>query len=160
MIANYLGKQKSEKTGASLNQPNMGNDIHMKTDAYGGVTPWSEGHWTKGLNKWVTGTKSGYYVQLPNPTSEQFRKALRYDITDNHPFGVSTVEYQNETSYNNHNTSNDDIGHWLVAYGFSKDLDTVHLLDPATTVWSQTAPTIAKSTNAFVDQYVDNGISS
>lgn len=159
MIANYRGKQNSAYNGVALNQGNMAGPNHMQTDLLG-KTPYSSNNFTEGLNRWLKGTTTGYYAQVDNPSTNEFRVALRYDIEDNHPFGVSTVEWQGETSYNGHNTSNDDIGHWIVARGYSDFVDRAHFHDPASSVWSSTNPSFSKPTNSFVTTYVDNGISA
>jgi hypothetical protein len=158
MIADFRNAGDSAYNGASLTQQHMGGTAHMET-VVAEVTPYASNTFTKGLNRWLSGSSTGYYVQTDNPSVSTFKIALRYDITDNHPFGVSTVELEDEDTYNGHDTSNAAVGHWIVARGYGDYVAESYFRDPATTVWQDTNPSFHKPTSAFVTQYVDNGIS-
>ncbi len=153
MVALKLGKKTSNSGGLSLNQTNMAGSGYMRTAA-NQVTEFWGGLRTVGLNRWLRGTDTGYYSQVGTPTTGEFRSALLFNIDDNHPMGVSTVEFRGTASYNGHNTSLDDVGHWIVADGYSQFRDVTHFKDPATSVWpATTVASFTKKTNSFVTQW-------
>ena len=162
MVAKFLNAPTSRYNGVALTQVNMASSVHMRTHV-DNATNWADNDWTFGINRWMRGTSTGtgYYVQIPSPSTSRFRQALRYDILDKHPFGISTVEWQGETSYNGHNTSTQTVGHWLTAFGFTESLDRTWFKDPASSVWAGTQPSIDRPTNTFVNAWLDtNGISA
>ena len=163
MIARYKGKERSAHTGARLSQAKMANIAHMHTEQTQSTPYWS-GKFTRGLNKWLYGsdTDRWRYSQVGNPSVSRFKQALRWNINQWMPIGVSTVEWESDGSYNGHqfHDANTPIGHWIVARGYQDHGARVLLLDPATTVWSRTEPRIAIATSTMATVYVDNGISA
>lgn len=159
MIAKYLAAGASAYDGTSLGQYHLGNDNHMQTNTRHVTSYWT-GLFTIGLNRWLHGTAAGFYNQTDNPTVTRFRNTLIYDIDVHHPFGVSTVELQGADNYNFHDNSRDNIGHWIVARGYSQGGDHTYFADPATTVWQDTKAFFDRDTSNFVTKFVDNGISA
>ena len=91
MIARTIGATTSAANGASLNQDHMGGPAHMQTDA-NHVTAWSSGLFRIGLNKWISGSATGFYIDEQTPSNADFHAALRYDIgLEAHPFGSSAL---------------------------------------------------------------------
>jgi Peptidase_C39 like family len=164
MVAiDYLNVGPSANDGSTLSQLHLANKNHMRTDQ-NGATHWYTRYWTWGVNQWIHHHNTGFYSQHARATGfavQGFKKALRYDIDEFHPFGVSTVETSPEDTYNGHQYgSHQLIGHWITAYGYSNSTGTVYFADPATTVWSTVAPYFHSPSTAFFPKYIDNGISA
>jgi hypothetical protein len=162
MIADYRNAGPSAANGATLTQKHMAGPAHMNTDDPDLLsTPYASNNWTRGLNQWLFGTNGGYYAQVNNPTPSQFCAALGYDLADNHPFGVSTVELATQAHYNGHPTEK-TIGHWIVARGFSNYQNTTYFRDPAHGNWPGVSvpQSFNHATDGFVTTFVDNGISA
>lgn len=158
MIAAFRGKKRSAHNGARLSQWTMGGDAHMKTNR-NQVTAYHTGLFTRGLNRWL---KGGRYGQSDDPSVKQFRGAMLYNANTSRPFGVGTVEYPSEGSYNGHqfNPDRDPIGHWVVARGYTNTASRSYFRDSATGVWASALPSFSERTKNFVPRYVDNGISA
>lgn len=157
MVLRYLSEGDSAYNGASLTQDHVAGADHMRTDI-NGSTPWSSGLFRTGLNRWREGTNRGFYVILASPSNSDFRAALRSDIDDFMPFGVSTLELFNQNHYNGHPT-NQTIGHWLVAQGYDDGLDTTSFDDPAAQSdalgWPNVDNNFQRGTNSFNSTFVN-----
>lgn len=154
MILRATNQGPSAYNGRALNQSNVADDDHMRTDA-NGKTAWDSGLFRRGLNRWRGDT---FYANLASPSNKEFRQALLTDIKKNIPFGASTLENAGGSHYNFH--PNATIGHWIVALGWKNKLDNTVFDDPAanssalSSSWSNVAPTFTTKTNTFNQNYV------
>lgn len=129
-ILAYKGFTSSRTNGAALSQAALATSAHMNTDATKLTTVWSN-QYNNGINKWRSGSTSGFYVRtmLDATTSarSRFTAAFLYNSVANEPFAVSTLETYDTPGggtpprYNYHGnpTSTDGRGHWITARGYS-----------------------------------------
>jgi len=110
----------------------------------------------RGVNRW---RGSNYYVQVDRPTAALMKSALRQSIGSNGmPLAADTVEEAEELHYNRH-PAGKEIGHWILAYGYTNSGATVRFADPSTTVWTQASKTFSAATSTFTPKYLEyNGI--
>ncbi|MGH3504116.1 MAG: hypothetical protein ACRDQA_24955, partial [Nocardioidaceae bacterium] len=67
-----------------LNQPHMAGPVHMRTDIHG-ATHWSDHDFRPGLNKWMAGNRTGFYVENWSPRPMSFIWRSRPMSTDGIP---------------------------------------------------------------------------
>ncbi|GIH69151.1 C39 family peptidase [Sphaerimonospora thailandensis] len=155
MIKMADGGIRSKATGESFGQTNLGNASHMRT-SINKVTDWGSKLFVTGINKW-RGTN--YYVQVNSPSLSVFKAAIKNSIGSNGmPLAADTVEFQGGAHYNNH--PNRTIGHWITAYGYTGNGDTVKWADPSTNLWSSNGvkATFTYSASGFAQFLKSNGI--
>ncbi|GAB3071183.1 hypothetical protein GCM10027053_40040 [Intrasporangium mesophilum] len=156
MIIRYLhgGAFTSRYDKSSLSQAHLANLNHMKTD-YRGLTSWGYKDFSRGVNRW-RGTN--WYVEVNAPSATLVKGVFTQSIGMNGmPFAADTVEYRGLAHYNKHPTDQ-TIGHWIVAYGYSSSGATGSWADPATSVWTGVMPKFSASTTGFAKYLQTNGI--
>lgn len=157
MILRYQREGRSAYNGASLSQRHVAGAAHMRTDI-NGRTSWTNQNrpFRKGLNRW---RGDSFYVRTASPSNAKFRAALRSDIDNHMPFGVSTLEFLGGRHYNEH--PDDTIGHWIVGQGYRNNLDTTSFDDPAANAsglssnWDDAVPNFAAGTNYLNGTFVE-----
>ncbi|WP_300679139.1 C39 family peptidase [Nocardioides sp.] len=154
MILSWLAAGNSAYDGSKQVQTNIANDNHMKTET-NGVTSWASGRFRIGLNRWLKGTSTGWYVDQATPTAAQVKSFVTYDIDNGHPMGADTVEIAGGNHYNNH-PANQTIGHWIIANGYDNNGDTTKFMDPSTSVWSAASASFSANTTTFTNRYLQN----
>jgi len=133
MILNGAGVTKSKKTGATLTQAVLANSSHMNTEGYGS-TPWSPAQFARGLNN-ASGWTGGKIFIHQRPASLALFKAIaswRVEIT-NTAGGINMQETYASGTYNGHPAValGKQRGHWLANYGYTTDVASVKIDDPA-----------------------------
>lgn len=157
MIMRYEGVGDSAYNGAPLDQEHVAGPDHMRTDIHNS-TAWESDAFRVGINRWRSGTGTGFYVKLPSPSNGEFRAALGSDIDNQMPFGVSTLELYNSAHYNGH--PNSTIGHWIVGQGYLDYRDTTSFDDPAANSsalsqsWDGVQPDFTAPTDHFNQTFV------
>lgn len=155
MILKRLSAGNSAYNNATQVQNHIGGSAHMRTDI-NGKTGWGSGLFRIGLNRWLSASNSGWYVNEGSPSPAYFKNALRIDIESwDHPFGADTVELAGGAHYNNH-PRNQTIGHWLTVSAYRNYGETTRFSDPSTSVWSAASQAFNASTNSFVNTYLQN----
>lgn len=154
MILKWLNAGTSAYDGKIQVQANIANDNHLKTET-NGVTSWASGRFRIGLNRWLSGSDKGWYIDTAKSSTTTFRNAVVYGVDTSHPFGADTVEFAGGYHYNNH-PANQTIGHWIVVRGYGSYGDTTYFADPATSVWGAVAPMFTANTNNFVNRHLQN----
>jgi hypothetical protein len=148
----------SAKNGNSLTQAHVAGAAHMKTNQ-NGVTAWASHLFRIGLNHWLYNSDTGFYVDKPTPTNTQFKNALLSDIPLDMPFGVSTYEAPGGVHYNHHPVAQ-EVGHWIVAQGYSNSGSTGSFDDPAakssalSSAWDNVNSNFTASVATFNPTYV------
>lgn len=93
-----------------------------------------------GLNRWVYGVSSAWYVPYGlnyNPTFSGYLSRFTSDIDLHHPVPADLVEYHNATHLDQHPNLNQTIFHWVAIRGYSNWGNNTHYVDPvygATTI--------------------------
>jgi hypothetical protein len=71
-----------------------------------------------------------YYTNQETPTKAQFESNIWYTIgAKGYPVAVDSLETVGGYHYNNH--PNRQLGHWIVAYGYTKNVVKTRFADPA-----------------------------
>lgn len=159
-ILKYGGYSTGKYSGAaySLSQGNLARSAYMNTDA-AGATKWSTDRFRIGLNRWIYGKDTGFYVSKHAPTASYVTNAIVYDMSfaKPRPFGADTVELAGGKHYNGH--PNRTIGHWLTAYGYASSGKTIYFADPSFSVYANAASKFTATTSSFTTSYLQsNGI--
>ena len=156
MVVKMLtGGGPSAYNGATFTQTHFAGDDHMQTESTGS-TSWGSGNFVRGVNRWLG---HSWYQQTNSPSAATVKNALRSNIGSlGRPVAADTVEFAGGKHYNGHPV-NQQIGHWIVAYGYSNSGDTVKFADPSTSVWSGVSATFSADTSTFTNNYLQsNGI--
>jgi hypothetical protein len=155
IVKMIAGDITSRYNGAAFTQDSFAGPNHMQTEA-DGATTWGSANFTRGVNRWLG---ASYYQQVDSPSAATVKSALRSSIgSSGRPVAADTVEFAGGAHYNGHPT-NQTIGHWIVAYGYSNDGASVKFLDPSTSVWSTVDKTFSANTGTFTSNYLQsNGI--
>jgi len=137
--------QSAYGVGETLAQGNVALDAYFETDRFGG-TPWSGGlkAWpmSYGLNRWMQGTDSGWYVPVglgsSAVTPTQYQNDLMFDIQNNYPFLGNVDEVFNSAHLVGHPNQAQTIAHIISVYGYSSSGATTHYADSVagTTFWA------------------------
>lgn len=144
----------SRYDGSAAGQAGLANGNHMATDA-NRVTAWSTGRYVTGVNRW---RGNNYYVQVNAPSGSLLTNIFANYIGNNGmPFSGDTVEFAGGAHYNGH-PSNQTIGHWITAYGYTGSGATGYWADSSTTVWSAPNPTFSYNTSSFSSFLQSNGV--
>jgi hypothetical protein len=148
----------SARNGNSLTQAHVAGAAHMKTNQ-NFETAWASHLFRIGLNHWLSDSDTGFYVDQPTPTNAQFEHALLMDIPVDMPFGVSTYEAPGGIHYNHHPVAQ-QVGHWIVAQGYSDSGSTGSFDDPAakssalSSAWDNVNSNFTASVATFNPDYV------
>lgn len=160
-ILGFIHPGVSEYDGLKVNQANLAKGQYLQTDSSGG-TPWADGRMKVTLNRWTSGSTTGWYVNNATPTTEEFRRALGTDTDAGYPLAANAVEFAGGYHYNNH-PSNKTIGHWIPSRGYTSSGDTAKFADPAHSAavsWGDLPNEyFTYSTNSFASRFLQsNGI--
>ncbi|MDQ1293625.1 MAG: hypothetical protein QG608_1506 [Actinomycetota bacterium] len=151
-------KKKSAWDGRRLSQTNLARSPYLNTDARR-ATPWSAGRMKVTLNRWISGSNKGWYVDKASPTPAEFKKALAWNIDRRRPFAVDAVEMRGNKHYNGHPV-NQTIGHWLVVRGYSGSGAVAHFVDPlarsSAVGWSNPRPYFTGTPTAFTKNFLQS----
>jgi len=156
-ILKYLGATRGKQKGArfNLSQGSLAASAYMATTKKG--TPWASDRFRIGLNRWLSGSNTGYYISVKAPTYARFKGALVTDVVHSHPFGANAVEFGGGKHYNGH--PDRTIGHWLTAYGYDKNGSVAYFADPSFTVFSKAKARFTASSKYFTETFLQsNGI--
>jgi hypothetical protein len=156
MILRYLHAGRSAANNATLDQASVAGPAHMQADD--GATEWLSYRFRIGLNEWLRGHPKGYYTEMHNPSGQQFKNAVIYDVLHNHPLGAGTVESANLIHYNGHPKAQ-LIGHWIVPHGYFNNGGKTRFADPATSPsvgWPNIAPKFTYDTTDFANTFLNN----
>jgi hypothetical protein len=157
-ILGYIHPDASEYDGLAVKQANLAKSQYLQTDASEG-TPWADGRMKVTLNRWTSGSTTGWYVNNAVPTVSEFRKALGTDTDAGYPLAANAVEFAGSYHYNNHPT-NKTIGHWVPTRGYTDSGDTAKFADPAHSAavsWGDLPNEyFTYSTNSFTSRFLQN----
>lgn len=158
MILTTWGAGASVQNGVALTQDHVAGAAHMQTKQ-NGQTSWASHLFRIGLNHWLYGTDTGFFVDQPAPTNAQFSNSLVTDINLDVPIGVSTYEAANLGHYNHHPVAQ-EVGHWIVGQGYSDSGNTASFDDPAanssalSSAWDSVAANFTATVASFNPKYV------
>lgn len=156
MMLRFLRAGRSAANGARLQQHTVAGRAHMR--ANDGATEWQSHRFRIGLNRWLRGRKKGYYTEKHDPTGQEFRNAVVYNIGNRRPMGADTVEFEDGAHYNGH-PRDQTIGHWIVPHGYVRSGAGTRFADSSTTVWPRPKPKFSARTGRFARTYLNlNGI--
>ncbi|MDR0433335.1 MAG: hypothetical protein LBH48_08575 [Bifidobacteriaceae bacterium] len=161
MILNTAGITTSSYTGATITAGVLADSSHMNTSALG-QTPWSPANFALGLNRAAGGRIHTYYHTTIPDTSAGAASLRSLMVTRLLTYGsaagLNTQERPGRT-YNNHPSPNGVRGHWIAVYGYTADVATARVDDPASGStalgWSGLSDKFGMSTNGLT-KYFEN----
>jgi len=156
MMLRYKGYTTSAYDGSWISQARLAGVNYMKTDQNGFTSTFSN-NMNYGLNRWRSGSTSGYYVRNEVTSASELRTSFTYSVTIGEPLAVSTIEWEGKPHYNNH--PNREIGHWVVGMGYSNSGDTIKMTDPASGLaggYANAAKVFTATTTTFFTRHVKN----
>jgi hypothetical protein len=123
-----LGYQTSY-FGQGLTQGWLATTNYLRTD-YEGGTRWTLGVMHKSLNKWRTGSTTGWYIAENAPSASVLADRIVSDINANYPLAPEVWERFGGPRLTGHPTDR-EIAHWVSVYGHSGSGTTAYVADPA-----------------------------